>query len=173
MNNQTQTKNQPKNPTDTTTSPSKDPYGHLTIGEAFEKHYRENPDYFRPETFDEYYCRILTGHDIIHFLYGCDTSYRGEALVSIVEFTKTNFKYLEYLRYVTSKQGWATTRKVYADIGGFWIIRKFLPHLVRNWNYVRQMEKHQTQKIGYTQFNAQRDRLVSDIRAEYNIVPLM
>ena len=152
---------------------TKDSYGHLTIQEAFEKHYRENPDYFRPETFDEYYCRILTGHDIIHFLYGCDTSYRGEALVSIVEFTKTNFKYGEYFRYVTSRQGWATTKKVYGDIGGFKIIWKFIPYLVRNWNYVQRTEKEQTRKIDYTQFNDQRDRLVSDIRAEYNIVPLM
>ena len=152
---------------------SRDPYGDLTIREAFEKHYRENPDYFRPETFDEYYCEILTGHDILHFLYGCDTSYRGEALVSIVEFTKTNFKYGEYFRYVTSRQGWATTKKVYGDIGGFKIIWKFIPYLVRNWNYVQRTEKEQTRKIDYTQFNNQRDRLVSDIRAEYNIVPLM
>ena len=150
-----------------------DPYGHLTIREAFEKHYRENPRFFKPESFDEYYCRILTAHDIIHFLYGCDTSYWGEALVAAVEFLKTNLDYGEYFRYVFTKQGWATTKKVYGDIGGFKVVWKMLPLFIRALPKVWHQEHNQIQKLEYTQFNDQLDRKISDIRVEYQIAPLM
>ena len=70
-----------------------------TLYQALNVHYLNNPQFESPDEFTEPYRTLLHGHDLVHLVYGVDTTLWGENCAELITMLKTDYGFWEYLGF--------------------------------------------------------------------------
>lgn len=77
----------------------------LTLQEALQNHYQINPQFTK---WSDYPTKLLQdtmkSHDIMHVIFGCDTSLAGEFRVELLTFFCSNLSFKRYLELVGNSE---------------------------------------------------------------------
>lgn len=141
-----------------------------TLYAALKQHYLDNPDFESPDEFADPYRTLLHGHDLIHIVYGADTSLWGENCAELITMLKTDFGAWNYLQFWNSPQGRKTVNRFVRmlGIGRILLALAMLPVALV---YVLFRTRRQTQTFPFYEYIGDTKTSIEDIRSKYNIVP--
>jgi ubiquinone biosynthesis protein Coq4 len=138
---------------------------HITIQQALDRYYAQNPDFYQPNRLDDDSRKVFFAHDVCHIIFGCDTSLVGEGKVEQWTIHSTNFN---FQNYVDTILGTEATRQAVSEISVWQVfIQGFLNiyPLIKTYFRARQVKP----KWDFYNYSAYLDRSIAEIREEFNI----
>lgn len=140
----------------------------ITLEQALKMHYELNPQFTPWDKYDTFEAsRLIKAHDISHVIFGCDTGYGGEFQVQTwVKYgAKLNISPLQMPKYLFNK-----------DLFQIVLPPKLIQYSLTHRKEFREYSKliklqaaKMTRKWIYFEEKAYMNKIVGDIRGEYNI----
>lgn len=140
----------------------------LTLQEAFELHYKLNPlftPYYKFETPEGR--SGIKAHDIIHVIFGCDTSFLGEHRVQtwFKYACVTNLTFMQKVKYLIDKD----SRKLLTPTGLIKFVLTHQSELKETSKRVKEQASQMTKKWDYFNEASYLQKTIGEIRKEFNI----
>lgn len=141
-----------------------------TLQEALHEYHRANSGLQKPEAMSAESSKLFTNHDLIHVVFGLDTSLHDETLADTWTVFGSSLGFWNYLKYLTNPDAMQILQDISTDgkFGHVKIIREVLhtiPDVIKVWRYSRNM----TQKWPWTDHHQYLALPLSQIRAEFGI----
>jgi ubiquinone biosynthesis protein Coq4 len=137
----------------------------ITLREALDKYYAQNPDFYQPHQLDDDSKKVFFARDVCHIIFGCDTSLVGEAKIEQWTLNSTNFNFRGYVDTVLSTEA---TRKAVSEVSLLPIfiqgILNIFP-LIKTYLRAREVQP----KWNFYVYSKHLDRNIVEIRQEFNI----
>jgi|LakMenEpi03Aug12_release.lakeMendotaPanAssembly.Ray.scaffolds.fasta_scaffold28270_5 ubiquinone biosynthesis protein Coq4 len=142
----------------------------LTLESALEQHYELNPIFTR---WNDYTTQLqqetMKSHDIMHIVFGCDTSLKGEFRVEITTFFCVNLTLKEYYAMVSnneiSKEPFDILKKL-----GFWKVFSTMTLHIWYIPYCLYLSLRMKKKWPVLETEAFMQRTIGELREEYGII---
>lgn len=146
----------------------------VTLRQALDEYYAQNPDFHNPDQFENGSKNILFPHDVCHIIFGCDTRIAEEFKIEIWTFFATNFSfkiyYDDYLSPLLTME-----KNSLKEVSGVFLSFFTLPNLIQYMLAIPGFAKtffaarKVNPKWDYYNYQVHLDRSVSDVRQEFNI----
>jgi ubiquinone biosynthesis protein Coq4 len=137
----------------------------ITLQQALDKYYAQNPDFYQPNQLDDDSRRVFFAHDVCHIIFGCDTSLVGEAKVEQWTIHSTNFSFKEYVDTVLSTEA---TRQAVTEISPIQVLGQGFLNiypLIKTYLRARKVKP----KWDFYTYSKYLNRSLVDIREQFNI----
>jgi ubiquinone biosynthesis protein Coq4 len=138
---------------------------HITIQQALDRYYAQNPDFYQPDRLDDDSRKVFFAHDVCHIIFGCDTSLVGEAKVEQWTIHSTNFNFQEYVDMVLSTEA---TRQAVNEVSIVQMTVKGIlniPILIKTYLRAKKVKP----KWDFYNYSGHLERSIAEIRTEFNI----
>jgi ubiquinone biosynthesis protein Coq4 len=137
----------------------------LTLQQALDKYYAQNPGFYQPSQLDDDSRKVFFAHDVCHIIFGCDTSLFGEAKIEQWALNSTNLNFREYVDITLSTEA---TRQAVREVSIWQIMVQGVLNIFPLTKTFIKAKKVQP-KWDFYNYGDHLDRSVLDIRREFNI----
>jgi ubiquinone biosynthesis protein Coq4 len=138
---------------------------HITIQQALDKYYAQNPDFYQPDRLDDDSRKVFFAHDVCHIIFGCDTSLNGEAKIDIWMLNGIDLSFKEYFDdYMNA----GSVREALSQVS----LRQILSQAIFSSISIIKVYfagKQVNPKWKYYNYHDYLDRSITEIRKEFNI----
>jgi ubiquinone biosynthesis protein Coq4 len=141
----------------------------ISLKQALDRYYAQNPDFYQPSQLDDDSRKVFFAHDVCHIIFGCDTSFVGEAKVEQWTIHSTNFNLKEYF---DSMIGTEALLQAASDIYILYLTVQLLLNTLLNIPTLAKIylrAKKVKPKWDCYNYRSYLDRRIIDIRREFNI----
>jgi hypothetical protein len=153
----------------------------ITLRQALDKYYAQNPDFYKPDQFEDSYNKILFAHDACHIVFGCDTNVVGEAKLEVWTLFATNLDFKTYYDdYVSpllaagknALNGDSVANEGFKEASRIFLtLPNLIQYVLASFSFVKVflMTRKVNPKWHYYNYHGHLDRSILDIRKEFNI----
>ena len=142
---------------------------HLTLNEALDLHYEFNPQFTK---WFEYSSKLqqdtMKSHDIMHIIFGCDTSLKSEFRVELFTLFCNNLSIKEYKNIVSNAEITNEPLEIAKKVGlfnFFWILISHIYYLPYTYYISLKMSK----KLPILSMDRYLNHKIGEIRKEFNL----
>ena len=142
---------------------------HLTLSEALDLHYELNPQFTK---WSEYGSKLeqnmMKSHDIMHIIFGCDTSLKSELRVELFTLFCNNLSLQEYKKIVSNSEVTKEPLEIAKKVGlfkFFWVLISHIYYLPYSYYISLKM----TKKLPILSMDQYLNHKIGEIRKEFNL----
>jgi ubiquinone biosynthesis protein Coq4 len=151
-----------------------DPDCNITLRQALDKYYAQNPGFYKPDQFESSYNNILFAHDVCHIVFGCGTQITEESKLEIWTLLATNLSFKSYYNDYLAPL-FTMGKDELKEVGSFFFTFFTLSNLIQYILVIPEFvkiffaAKKVNPKWDYCNYQVHFDRSISDIRQEFRI----
>jgi hypothetical protein len=139
----------------------------LSLTKALDEHYLRNPQFTRWHEYKTNTAqKLVRAHDIVHIVFGCDTSLLGEMRVQIwTKYATPTLTVRQKIEFLKNKE----SRVLLKNPVGYFAMMTFFVDNLKEFKKVKNNSKFLTKSWIYFDTETYENRTIGEIRNEFGI----